>query len=100
MRSWPTRGSCAIGGKNYPLKIIQINGSFNTSDAIKLNFRFEVNNVNVLRHCQSVEFKKIETKTPPLKIILELPSNSIEMKSILNVFSRLLFGVINTATLT
>jgi hypothetical protein len=62
MRPWPTRGCCAMGGKNDPIKTIQIKGSLDTSDAIKLNFRFKINNVNVLRHCQSLELKNLKPK--------------------------------------
>jgi hypothetical protein len=40
------------GRKSDPLKTNQKNGSFNTSDAIKLNFRFKITNVKVPRHCE------------------------------------------------
>jgi len=35
-------------GGDYPLKTIEINGSFDTSDAIKSNFKFEIHTVNTL----------------------------------------------------
>ena len=64
-------------GGNYAPKTIQINCSFNTSDAIKPNFKFKIYNVDT----PPIK-KKNETKTRLLKIILQLLSNSIKTKSI------------------
>jgi hypothetical protein len=85
---WTNFAPGGVARKNYPLKTIQTNGSFNTSDVIKLNFKFKINNVYVLRHCQLVELKH-ETKTRHLKFILKPLSNNIKMKSILNEFLKI-----------